>query len=571
MPTTRHYYTLMNTVSAFKKRLALPQTSWQLCLLAIFGGLFAALLIILFTLTIDGLEQLFKYQVGQYTSFDTLSRFLIPIAGVSLILAMSWLTGYQYIRTGIPFVLHRLKIAYGVIPFRNTLNQFWGGAVALASGFSVGREGPAVHIGAAGASYVGNKLNLPNNSIRTLCASGIAAAIAATFNTPIAAVMFVMEVILREYKIHIFIPIMLASIIGSMVTSGVYGPVHEFEFFTTLSLENTIYPYLVVLGILLGALASAFNHALIYILDKFKRWSIVTRLGVAAVITGLFALFAPIAIDPLHSEVATALSLDIGAQWKIITYLLCAKILMTLFAIGLGIPGGMIGPILAIGALTGIATSILISPLIDAPNVANDMALMGMAGFMAATLNAPLAALLAVVELSNQLEVVVPAMIVITTACLVSGQLFNNRSIFIMQLNIQNLPYRKTPLETSLQRIGVIGVMQETFTVLNTDKESAKQEALTTDLDSYVISEEQDENGEQCFFWHQHILKNNVSKIDSYQLKPISSQDTLAEAYLALKTERCGGVYIYQQDKTNIVGMISFEQIRNYLHEGKLN
>ena len=116
-------------------------------------------------------------------------------------------------------------------------------------------------------------------------------------------------------------------------------------------------------------------------------------------------------------------------------------------------------------------------------------------GFMAATLNAPLAALLAVVELSNQLEVVVPAMIVITTACLVSGQLFNNRSIFIMQLNIQNLPYRKTPLETSLQRIGVIGVMQETFTVLNTDKESAKQEALTTDLDSYVISEEEDENG----------------------------------------------------------------------------
>ena len=346
---------MMNTVSAFKKRLAMPQTSWQLCLLAILGGLVAALLIILFTFTIDTLQHLFRHQVGQYISFDSISRFLIPFLGVLLILAMSWLTGYQYIRTGIPFVLHRLKIAYGVIPFRNTLNQFWGGAVAIAAGFSVGREGPAVHIGAAGASYLGNKLNLPNNSIRTLCASGIAAAIAATFNTPIAAVIFVMEVILREYKIHIFIPIMLASIIGSMVTSSVYGPVHEFEFFSKLTLDYSIYPYLVVLGIFLGALASAFNHALIYILDKFKRWPITIRLGMAAVITGLFTMFAPITIEPLNAEISNALSMDLDQQWRIITYLVIAKILMTLFAIGLGIPGGMIGPILTIGALTGIA------------------------------------------------------------------------------------------------------------------------------------------------------------------------------------------------------------------------
>ena len=86
---------------------------------------------------------------------------------------------------------------------------------------------------------------------------------------------------------------------------------------------------------------------------------------------------------------------------------------------------------------------------------------MGMAGFMAASLNAPLAALLAVVELSGQLEIVVPAMIVITISSIISGQVFKNRSIFTMQLDVQNLVYSKPPIEKTLQKIGVLGLMIE--------------------------------------------------------------------------------------------------------------
>ena len=224
----------MKTINQLKKRLALPQTSWQLCLLAAIGGFASAMLVVLFIFTIEGVQSFFMSEKDDYNSLTPLSRFQLPIIGAVVILFFAWLTGYKYIRSGIPFVLHRLKIANGVIPFRNTVNQFIGSAVALIAGFSVGREGPAVHLGAACSSYIGNKLNLPYNAIRSLSACGIAAGIAACFNTPIAAVLFVMEVILREYKVHIFIPVMIAAIVGSMTTSSIFGPTHEFGYFTDI-------------------------------------------------------------------------------------------------------------------------------------------------------------------------------------------------------------------------------------------------------------------------------------------------------------------------------------------------
>lgn len=245
----------MSYISTVREHLALPKTSWQICLLAIVGGFASALLVVLFTLTIEQIQQLYLIKRDNYITLDGVSRFDLPIIGSLIILLFAWLTGYEYLRTGIPFVLYRLKVAHGVIPFKNTFNQFFGSAVALASGFSVGREGPAVHLGAAAASYVGSLLKLPYNSIRTLCACGIAAGIAATFNTPIAAVLFVMEVIMREYKIHIFIPVMLASLVGSLVTRNVFDVSQHLDYFDKIELIPQHYIPLVILGVLLGTLA----------------------------------------------------------------------------------------------------------------------------------------------------------------------------------------------------------------------------------------------------------------------------------------------------------------------------
>ncbi|MGB1263075.1 MAG: chloride channel protein [Cognaticolwellia sp.] len=562
----------MKIITQLKKRLALPQTSWQLCLLATIGGFASAMLVVLFMFAIEGLQLFFLSQKDDYNSLSALSRLLLPIIGAVVILFFGWLTGYKYIRSGIPYVLHRLKIANGVMPLRNTINQFIGSVVALAAGFSVGREGPAVHLGAACSSYIGNKLNLPYNAIRSLSACGIAAGIAACFNTPVAAVLFVMEVILREYKVHIFIPVMIAAIVGSMTTSAIFGPAHEFEFFTDITLNSGHYPALVLLGLALGVIAFIFNRNLVLLIKHSARFHIVPRIMAAACITGILGYAVPNAMGTDYT--AITFSLQNNLELQLLLGLLVAKMLMTIVALGLGIPGGIIGPILGIGAITGTCGSAIAMYVMGGDISASDFALMGMAGFMAATLNAPLAALLCVVELSNQIEIIVPAMIVITSACISSGQFFRNRSIFILQLEVQGLAYRRPPIEKSLQRVGVIGVMQENILLLPKADDAAINTALSNqEPHQHVLYKSTNDSQETEFVFCQHNKTKDQQppELEKHTLIPLSSQSTLAEAYLLLVKKRTGGVYIYQNSPEDIIGIIPFEAIRSYLLKGKTN
>jgi H+/Cl- antiporter ClcA len=572
---------MMISIAAMRKHLALPKTSWQICLLAILGGCASALLVVLFTLTIEEIQQFYLSKRQHYNSLNALSRFDLPIAGAIVILIIAWLTGYKYLRTGIPFVLHRLKVAHGVIPFKNTLNQFWGSAVALASGFSVGKEGPAVHLGAACSSYLGSVLKLPYNSVRTLCACGIAAGIAATFNTPIAAVIFVMEVIMREYKVHIFVPVMLASIVGSLVTQNFFGTEPSFHYFQTIALQQQHYFSLILLAIVLGMLAAVFNKYLVFIITRSVKYHIIPRLLLAAVITGALGYLVPGALGTSTNTID--ISLTTSLPFSFLLSLLIAKLLMTVFALGLGIPGGIIGPTLAIGAIAGACAGALNNLVIPGVNLTGDFMLMGMAGFMAASLNAPLAALLAVVELSGQLELVVPAMLVITIASIVSRQVCNNSSIFTMQLDAQGLLYRKPPIEESLQNIGVLAVMKEPLLILNNASERTIMGELLTRNENQPVLNKVDTpiNCPADYFWAQldtgennqcttQLNEPHPKQLILNKLLPINHQATLAEAYLALVEQRSGAVYIYQKDIDDCLGIVTFEQLRVFLVDGKL-
>ena len=115
-------------------------------------------------------------------------------------------------------VLSRMHSHYSVLPLKNTLVQFFGGVFSLATGQSGGREGPGIHLGGALNSLLGQRLGLPNNSLRMLIACGTAGGIAAAFQTPLAGVIFAMEVIIAEYTVVGFIPVILAAVSASAVS-----------------------------------------------------------------------------------------------------------------------------------------------------------------------------------------------------------------------------------------------------------------------------------------------------------------------------------------------------------------
>jgi H+/Cl- antiporter ClcA len=509
---------------------------------------------------------LFLPEVNNFAAIEPSTRLFVPMVGAVLIIIIAYLTGFKHYRMGIPFVIHRVKHYFGHIPFRTAINQFLGGTLALASGFSVGREGPSIHLGAFGSSFIGQWLKLPDNSIRILAGCGIAAAISASFNTPFAAVIFVMEVVLREYKIHIFIPIMLAAACGSVMTRAVFGEAQELAFIQFTDLNHWIYLYLVVFGIVLGALATFFNNSLMTVIRGFHRFNMVRRLLIAGAVTGIVGFILP---DALGAHFHSAH--DLFAQnydIQLLVWVLCAKFLLTIVALGLGVPGGIIGPVFVIGMLSGV---LLASPLgffvSDASEFHGSFSLLGMAGLMAAVVHAPLAALSAVMELSYSPELILPAILVIVPAYVTSTQFLGNRSIFIRQLDYQKLPYTISSVMNFLQKTGVLAIMDTQFTVAKQDKENLIFEFDNAEQKALVYKSLVGNQTEYALVSHDNRQDGDAIRITLTPMKAIRFQATLAEVYVILSSSRDGAVYIFSNTTDDIIGIITWDTLSQYLHQ----
>lgn len=462
MPNIMHYIT-ENLIPMFRRRLSGVDALPQLALLGLLSGIFTGAVILLFRQAIEWPLDYFLPGRGSegFENLDILTRGLLPLGGAIALGVLLHRLHIQDRKVGIVHVMERLNYHQGYISFRSMMVQFVAGVGTIISGQSAGREGPAVHLGAAVSSLMGQWMRLPNNSIRTLVACGCAAAISASFNTPISGVIFAMEVVMMEYTIAGFTPIILAAVSAAIVTQVVYGaePAFSVPALTMNSLMEI--PWILAIAVIIGVAAAAFIH-LVDSSGRFQHRPIWLRLTFAGVLMVPFAILVPQVMGIGYDTV----SLTIHNQlpfWLLLGAGL-AKLVITSVTIGLGMPSGVIGPTIFMGATLGGAMGLVGAHV--APEHASSVgfyAMLGMGAMMGAVLQAPLAALMALIELTRNPNIILPGMLVITTASLVTSEVFGKKSLFLTILKSQGLSYQNSPIIQALRRVSVGAIMDRSI------------------------------------------------------------------------------------------------------------
>ncbi|WP_339339663.1 chloride channel protein [uncultured Oceanicoccus sp.] len=457
-----------------RRRLANANSLIHLSILGVLSGITCSLVILLFRYAIESSSSLWLpgNNPDNFEDLPAWLHFTLPLSGAVVLGFMLRKVSASDTRTGIVHVLSHLHMNNGHLPLKNALIQFFGGILAIVSGQSGGREGPAVHLGAATNSLIGQKLLLPNNSIRMLVGCGTSAAIAASFNTPIAGVIFAMEVIMMEYTVAGFIPVMLAAITGTVMSRALFGgdPIFEIPTLEMASLWEV--PFIAFLGLIIGSCAALFMKILSISLRHADR-SIFQRFTIAGLVTGCCALLVPeimgIGYDSLNAALNSELTLTVMLA------LIAAKIIATAVSSGMGMPIGLIGPNILIGACIGSVMGGLGAYFFpELTSQRSFYVLLGMGAMMGAVMNAPLAALMALLELSNNTAIIFPGMLAITVATLTNSEIFKQRSAHQTTLFRLKQLLPTDPVSLALQRSGVASLMQRNI-ALSANQISAEE------------------------------------------------------------------------------------------------
>lgn len=556
-------------------RMAMMDKLGHLAALSVLVGLLSGVVIITFRLLIETVQLSFLDDPENYEALDWIWRLLLPIAGGLLIGLLFQAADKKYRAVGVAHTMERLAFHQANLPSGNAVMQFLGAAISIIFGHSVGREGPAIHLGATSGSRIGQWLHLPNNSNRTLVACGVAAAIAASFDTPLAGVIFSMEVVLMEYTLAGFIPVILAAVTATALSQLVFGHAPAFSV-PALQLGSLgELPYVLITGLCIGGLAALFIHSLQFFSRQASERPLWQRTTLGGIAVGLCALVIPEVMSLGYDTVNGAMLGEIGI-WLLLA-IVAFKILATTAGLGLGLPGGLIGPTLVIGAAAGAAFG-LIAAQVSPESVSNPAlyAMIGMGAMMGATLQAPLAALTALLELTANPNIILPGMLAIVGANLISSQLFGKESVFIMLMRARGLDYYDDPVAQSLRRISIATAMKQDIFSTPAQLERDKADELLRQLPQWlvVLNPEKPTYLMPGADLARHVKSRDYEIID-LDLFPASRRHavaidlraTLQEGLEQLRQQRADALYVVDQaspDSHEVLGIVTREDIEEH-------
>jgi H+/Cl- antiporter ClcA len=567
-------------LSHYRRRLTSYDSVLAYALLGIVGGVASGVAVLLFELTIREAGQFWGVTDGG-EGFEALPRWLLfalPAGGAVVLGAAFSALKPADRETGIVHVISRMHSHYGILPARNALVQFFGGAFALATGQSGGREGPGVHLGGAIISLLGQWLHLPNNSLRMLIACGTAGGISAAFQTPLAGVIFAMEVIIAEYTVVGFIPVMLAAVSAAVVTHSISDnlgllSIPDLELNSLLEL-----PLIMLLGLACGLAAGLFIR-ISRSAAHVAHWPVALRFALAGVVTGALAYWVPEVLGMGYD------TLDLAMQGQLaLTALLviaAAKLLATSVSCGLGMPLGLIGPNLLIGACLGGALGVGVSHYL--PEIASNPVLyivIGMGAVMGAVLNAPLAAMLAVIEMTDTINIAHAAMLAIVIATLTNSGVLRQQSAHRTVLNQLRRQVPDNPVDRLLHRTDVNSTMDTRAVRIPHHLDDDDLEPLVEFKPTWgVVARGQEDlylvEGDKLLEWllAQEIDEAGVDVTDAdirrYTLAEVPVEATLRQALDTMRNATAEVVSVYSRSPTTgkriLHGIVTRENVEKFI------
>ena len=408
-------------------------------IMALVVGTLGGLGAVVFRLLIRFFQSIF-FGTGNINILDHLmglpwyAKLIPPIIGGAIVGPIVYFLAKETRGSGVPDVMQAVALRGGIIRKRVAFMKILASSICIGSGGSAGREGPIIQIGSAIGSTVGQVAKLSEEKMRTLVGCGAAAGIAATFNAPLAGVMFALEIILGNYGIAAFSPIIVSSVTATAVSRMYLGSYPAFFVPQYTLVSSWEFPLYMLLGAIAGVVGVLYTTLLYKTEDLFDYIKVpeYSKAAIGGLLVGAIGIFIPHTLGVGYDAVGLALLEKLS--WHMLLALVFVKILATSITIGSRSSGGVIAPSIFIGAMTGGAFGYFVHSVFPAVTATSGAyCLVGMGAVLAAATHGPLHAMLIIFEMTGDYKIILPLMLAYIIGYVVASQLKRD-SIFTSKL-----------------------------------------------------------------------------------------------------------------------------------------
>ncbi|GAB4372836.1 MAG: chloride channel protein [Calditrichia bacterium] len=456
----------------FLQKIDLPEDFYMLFLAALIG-IFAGLGAYVLNLLINFIHFVFFNQIYGLNRIEWFSYVLLalfPAIGGLIVGLIIHFFARESRGHGVPSVIESIANRGGFIRPRVSILTAITAGTTIGSGGSAGKEGPIVQIGAAIGSTIGQLFNVSSERLKVLVGAGAGAGLAAVFNAPVTGVLFSLEVVLADFSINAFTPIIFATVISTTISHYLIGssPLLKVPIYYLESVYE--YPLYVLMGIVGGIVAVSFTKILYSTEDFFNKQRQIPQFikpAIGGALMGIIALKFPELYGFDDSAIHDAL-LARTELW-ILFVLMIFKIFATSLSLGSGGSGGLFTPSLFIGATFGACYGSLMQILF--PNITASpgaYALVGMGVMIAGTTHATISALVLIFEITRNYQVILPLMLG-TIIATITARLIMRENIYTKKISLSGEYIFRGRNMTLLQSIPIRQHIQKKFESIRED------------------------------------------------------------------------------------------------------